>query len=41
MSDTILKINDLQAEYRTDEGVSSVINGINLTLNRGETLGLV
>ena len=41
MSDTILKINDLHAEYRTDEGVSSVLCGIDLTLFRGETLGLV
>lgn len=41
MNDTVLKINDLHAEYRTDEGTSSVINGINLSLEKGETLGLV
>ena len=41
MSDTLLKINDLHAEYRTDEGTSSVINGISLSLEKGETLGLV
>ncbi len=41
MNDTVLKINGLSVEYRTDEGVSSVINGIDLSLDKGETLGLV
>ena len=37
----ILKIENLSTEYRTDIGISKVLNRINFTLNEGETLGLV
>ena len=41
MSEKILSIDHISAEYRTDDGVSSVLNDISFSLNKGETLGLV
>ncbi len=41
MSEKILNIAHLSAEYRTDDGVSSVLNDISISLEKGETLGLV
>lgn len=37
----ILRIRDLKIEFDTFEGVSHVLEGVNLTLGRGDTLGLV
>jgi peptide/nickel transport system ATP-binding protein len=39
--DPILEIRDLRIEFDTFEGVSHVLDGIDLTLGRGDTLGLV
>lgn len=41
MSEKILSIDHISAEYRTDDGVSSVLNDISFSLDKGETLGLV
>jgi len=41
MTRELLKIKDLCAEYKTDEGTSHVLNNVTLTINKGETLGLV
>ena len=41
MADKLLEIKDLSVEYRTDEAVIYAVNKINLSLERGETLGLV
>ena len=41
MDDKILEIKDLEVVYKTDEAVVHAINGLNLSLNKGETLGLV
>ena len=41
MVDTILEIQDLVIEYHTDEAVIHAVNGVNLTVKRGETIGLV
>lgn len=41
MSEPLLKIERLNVEYRTDEGVSKVLNDVSLCINPGETLGLV
>ena len=41
MADNILEIQDLVVEYRTDEAVIHAVNGINLTVKQGETIGLV
>ena len=41
MAENILEIRDLVVEYRTDEAVIHALNGINLNVRKGETLGLV
>lgn len=37
----LLNISDLHVEYRTIEGVVHAVNGLNLTIREGESLGLV
>ncbi len=39
--DTLLEIRDLEVQYKTDEGIVRAVNSINLSLRKGETLGLV
>ena len=39
--DTLLKISDLHVKYSTDDDVVYAVNGLDLKLNRRETLGLV
>ena len=39
--DIALKINDLHVIYSTDEGPVYALNGIDLTVKKGQTLGLV
>ena len=41
MSDNILEISDLVVQYTSDDAVIHALNGINLTVKRGETFGLV
>lgn len=41
MSDKLLNIKDLTIQYKTEDGVVKAVNGINLDLKEGETLGLV
>ena len=41
MKDHILEIKDLHIQFNTDEGVVQALNGIDITLERGKTLGLV
>lgn len=41
MENLILEIKDLHVVYETDEATVQAVNGINLCLKRGETLGLV
>lgn len=41
MAESILKIQDLHVAYRTDESTIYAVNGLNLELFSGETLGLV
>lgn len=41
MTDNLLEIKDLSVIYRTDLETVYAINGISLSLNKGETLGLV
>ncbi|MCD7749720.1 MAG: ABC transporter ATP-binding protein, partial [Oscillospiraceae bacterium] len=37
---SLLEINDLVIEFRTDTGVVHAVNGLDLSIDEGETLGL-
>ncbi|MFO7972759.1 MAG: ABC transporter ATP-binding protein [Desulfobacterales bacterium] len=39
--ETVLKIEDLQTFFYTLDGVAKAVNGVNLSLGRGEILGIV
>lgn len=41
MEEKLLEIKDLSVEYTTDEDIVKAVNHVSLTLNRGETIGLV
>jgi len=41
VSENVLDIKDLIVQYHTDEGVVEAVNGININLSKGKTLGLV
>lgn len=41
MTDKLLTIKDLYVEYETDEATVYAVNGLNLEIKEGETLGLV
>lgn len=41
MTEKLLEIKDLSVVYKTDEETVYAVNDLNLTLNKGETLGLV
>lgn len=37
----VLSVHDLHTEYRTGRGIVQAVRGVDLTLQRGEILGLV
>ena len=39
--ETILEIRDLKVNIKPDEGTLTAVRGVNLTIRKGETLGLV
>ena len=39
--DILLQMRNLHIEGRTDETWQSIVNGVDLTLRRGEVLGLI
>ena len=41
MEENILEIKDLVVEYHTDDSVIHAVNGINISVRKGETIGLV
>jgi peptide/nickel transport system ATP-binding protein len=40
-SDLLVEIKDLRLNFRTFDGVSKVLNGVNLKMSRGDVMGLV
>ena len=38
---SLLEVKNLAVEYKTDDGLVYAVNGVNLSLEKGETLGLV
>ena len=41
MADNILEIRDLVVQYHTDAAIVNAVNGVNLNVKQGETIGLV
>lgn len=41
MDRQLIEVKDLRIEYRTDIGVAKAVNGIDFSINKGETLGIV
>ena len=41
MEEKLLEIKDLCVEYKTDEETVYAVNNLSLSINKGETLGLV
>ena len=41
LSEPLLEIRDLRVQFHTDTGLVKAVEGLNLTLNKGEALGLV
>src|ERR1700684_4319138 len=37
----LLEVKNLVTEFRNDDGVTTAVNNISFTLNRGETIGIV
>ena len=41
MTEDLLRIEDLFVQYETEEGIAQAVDGVNLTVKKGEVLGLV
>ena len=41
MNDILIQVNDLHTNFYTDEGVVKAVDGVDLSVRKGETLGLV
>jgi oligopeptide/dipeptide ABC transporter ATP-binding protein len=41
MTEALLEIRNLHTYFRTDEGVAKAVNGVDLIVSKGQTLGLV
>jgi peptide/nickel transport system ATP-binding protein len=40
-NDSLLEVEDLRVSFGTEQGVAEVLDGVNLTIRRGEIMGLV
>src|SRR5699024_4742142 len=41
MDEHLLKVNDLRTHFHTEEGVIKAVDGVSITLKKGEALGIV
>jgi ABC-type dipeptide/oligopeptide/nickel transport system ATPase component len=41
MQNTLLEIHNLHTYFKTDEGIAKAVNGVDLKVPKGDTLGLV
>ena len=41
MTEKLLEINDLKTYFYSDEGIVKAVDGVNITINKGETVGIV
>ena len=41
MAERLLEIQGLKTHFRTDDGMVRAVDGVDLTIDRGETLGVV
>ena len=41
MSETLLKVRDLETHFKTPEGIVHAVNGVSFYIKEGETLGVV
>src|SRR5579862_1582183 len=41
MAETLLEIRDLKTWFKTDDGLVRAVDGVDISLQRGETLGIV
>jgi peptide/nickel transport system ATP-binding protein len=41
MAERLLEIRGLKTHFRTDDGMVRAVDGVDLTIHRGETLGVV
>src|SRR5579872_2313244 len=37
----LLEVKNLVTEFKTDDGITTAVNNISFTLNKGETIGIV
>ena len=37
----LLEVKDLRTSFRTDDGVVKAVDGVNFTVEKGQTLGIV
>ena len=41
MAERLLEISGLKTQFKTDDGMVRAVDGVDLSIDRGETLGVV